>query len=188
MDGATGHWGKRGKSVPASPFVSALMHACMHASPARTCGPVRARAPHHRPHHDTTSPPTQEDPPGQSRLGLLHSLIMSAHYELCTPRPRRCHPPLETTTQPCRLLPYRSTERPNYFSPGGRDHGTALETTTEPWRLLAVAGRWTESNYWSPAGRPAASFRRHVRCAPRALSLIRCLRVEGISKGMHALH
>lgn len=73
MDGATGHWRKRGKSVPASPFVSALMHACMHASPARTCGPVRARAPHHRPHHVTTHP--GEDPPGQCRLGLLHSLI-----------------------------------------------------------------------------------------------------------------
>jgi hypothetical protein len=55
-----------------------------------------------------------------------------------------------------------------------------LETTTEPWRLLAVAGRSTESNYWSPAGRRPASFRRRV--VHRVL--IRCLRVEGISKGI----
>lgn len=89
MDGATGHWRKRGKSVPASPFVSALMHACMHASPARTCGPVRARAPHHRPHHDTTHPgrPARPVPSRTAALAYHVGPLRALHSAAATMPP-----------------------------------------------------------------------------------------------------
>lgn len=70
MDGATGHWGKRGKSVPASPFVSALMHACI----TSTYVWPRTRActtPQTTPRHHVTTHPGRPARPVPSRTAAL---------------------------------------------------------------------------------------------------------------------
>jgi hypothetical protein len=166
MDGATGHWRKRGKSVPASPFVSALMHACMHHQHVRV-------APYARVHH-TTSPPTdppRKTPPGQCRLGLLHSLIKLSCRPTTSSALRGRHGAThcwKPRRSPAVCCPIGGPNDPN-FSPAGRDHGTA--GNHDGALAFAGRGRSVDRIQLLVAGRPAAGIFSSTRCAPRVDSL-----------------
>jgi len=141
--------GKARQERPRLPIRS-CRRSCMHQS---VRGPVRARAPHHTTHSENERKAAGRPVPSRTaaaRLSCRPTTTRALHSAAAT------MPPLETTTEPCRLLVGRSNPTTTR-RPAGRPAPLAFRRRALCTACIIIAFAWKELAKACPA-LAAASF------------------------------